>query len=318
MKNLNHLKPGRFRQQGFTLIELMIALAIGLLIMASVLMVIVSASQRGRVSAAESTMNEEGLIALGFLQQQIRLAGYSANAVETGAITRNFIDASIRGCDAGFTDEKAAFNALTCNSSGAGGAAIAIRYQADTLNTMPTGTAPNLKPSNCLLNTIAEDTPSAVTGKPNYALADNRFFIQISGTGSNRPELVCAGAKSNGVYEGPQPLFENVEFMKLVYGVTATGDPADTQIVTYMSANEIDTKFSSDTNINLRWNRVASVKICLLMRSADPVTDGSVSTNTYRDCDGAIQNSDDNYLRRAYITTAQLRNKAAVPQERLE
>ena len=65
-----------------------------------------------------------------------------------------------------------------------------------------------------------------------------------------------------------------------------------------------------------RWRRVASVKICVLMRSVEPARDNSISGQSYKDCDGTTQTSTDGYLRRAYITTAQLRNKASVPLEK--
>ena len=81
-----------------------------------------------------------------------------------------------------------------------------------------------------------------------------------------------------------QPILDNVEKMELRYGISATNKPEDTQIVTYMTASDIDTAFASDT-IDDRWSRVVSVKICLRMRSTEPLKD-IAATATYRDCDG--------------------------------
>lgn len=313
----------RLVQQGFTLIELLIALGIGILLMSSVLMIMVSAMQSGRVSDAETAMNEEGLIVLNLLQQQIRLAGYSNTVTDTGTITKNFTGTSIRGCDKGFADAGVAFNSLTCNTSGADNGAIAIRYEADLQNTTPAGST-TLRPTNCQLNNIdkksgAEDwepsTDSAVTGQPKYSLADNRYFVRTSGTDSGRPELSCRGATSATTYDVVQPLIENVEQLKFIYGITRTNDAADMQIVTYKTASEIDSDFSGEAMAD-RWRRVASVKICVLMRSVEPARDNSISGQSYKDCDGTTQTSTDGYLRRAYITTAQLRNKASVPLEK--
>ena len=298
------------QQKGFSLIELMVSLAIGLFLMASVLMIIVSATQSARVSDAETEMNEEGVITLGLLQQQIRLAGYSHTVADTGAISKNFVDTSIRGCDKGFADAGVAFSSLTCNTTGDDNGAIAIRYEADKLNT----TEVSSKASNCQMSGITADTASAVTGKPDFALADNRYYVRSSGTDSGRPELSCRGATSKSTYDSVQPLIENVEQLRFTYGIVATVDPADHQIVTYMNASDIDDNYPLEAD---RWRRVASVKICVVMRSVDTARDNSISGQVYKDCDGVSQTSTDGYLRRAYITTAQLRNKASVPLEKL-
>ena len=159
--SLNRL---RFRQKGYTLIELMVSLAIGVLVMASALMITVASSQSGRVSDAETAMNEDGMIALGLLQQQIRLAGYSKTVRKdaTSPDLVNFVGASIRGCDFGFVAADAEFDALTCATSGDAGSAFAVRYEADTFNTMPVGSTPS--PSNCAIAKIESYATSAVAG----------------------------------------------------------------------------------------------------------------------------------------------------------
>lgn len=307
-----NLRTGK--QQGFTLLELLIALAIGILLLASVLMVIVNATRSGRVSDAETAMNEEGMVTLGLLQQQIRLAGYSQTVNDAAAISKNFVGTSIRGCDNGFTDAGAAFNSLTCNATAgsADNAAIAIRYEADVLNTPPTAGG---LPTNCALRGITANTPSAVTGATTtYALADNRYYVRSSGTDSGRPELSCRGATSNTTIAAVDALIENIEQLRFTYGIVASTDPEDQQIVTYISSEDLDTNYSGES-MQDRWSRVRSVKICVLMRSAESARDGT--NQSYRDCSGNLQQAGDGYLRRAYITTAQLRNKASVPLEKL-
>ena len=300
-------------QKGFSLLELMIALAIGILLLASVLMVIVNATRSGRVSDAETAMNEEGMIALGLLQQQIRLAGYSNTFEAAGSDVKNFAGTSIRGCDNGFADAGVAFNSLTCNATAgtASNGAIAIRYEADVLNTTPTAGG---LPTNCALLGITRDTPSAAAGAVNFALADNRYYVRSSGTDSGRPELSCRGATSNAAYAVVDPLIENIEQLRFTYGIVASIDPEDRQIVTYINSEDLDTNYSGES-MQDRWSRVRSVKICVLMRSAETARDGT--SQSYRDCWGNVQQSSDGYLRRAYITTAQLRNKASVPWEKL-
>lgn len=84
-------------QRGFSLIELMIALAIGLLIMATVITIYVASSRTSRTAEMESQMNEDGLIALNIIQQQVRMAGYS-NFESNAADKFNFKGSGIIGC----------------------------------------------------------------------------------------------------------------------------------------------------------------------------------------------------------------------------
>src|SRR5690606_7802790 len=57
------------------------------------------------------------------------------------------------------------------------------------------------------------------------------------------------------------------------------------------------------------WCAVSSIRICLLMRSADNAAD-QVST-PYVACDGTLQAQPDRRLRRAMVTTVSIRNRTA-------
>lgn len=297
----------RLRQKGFSLIELMIALSIGLLIMVSVLTIYVAASRTSRTSEMESQMNEDGLIALNIIQQQIRMAGYSnfENAATTD--NANFTGAGVIGCSAAaFYPNATVQPALSSLGSSACGVVsglgdgIIIRYEADLRNTVPTSATPPL-PTNCLMNGAATATN---TVGATYYLPENRYFVASSST--TPLALFCAAGAQI------QPVLDNVEKMVLLYGISATTEAADTQVVTYLNASDLNTAFSGES-MDTRWMRVLSVKSCLLMRSTDPVKD-IAATATYRDCDGSVvtQTTPDGYLRRAFITTSTLRNRLTI------
>jgi type IV pilus assembly protein PilW len=77
--------------------------------------------------------------------------------------------------------------------------------------------------------------------------------------------------------------------------------------VRYVTATDIA---SLGVGASAEWDRVVAVRICLLVRSADPVLNpGDGDTLTYLDCDSVQQTSNDRYLRRAYFSTATLRDK---------
>ena len=298
-------------QNGFTLIELMIALAIGLLVLASVSMAYVSASRTTRTSEMETQLNEDGVIALSIIQQQIQMAGYSGYTVVGTLEKPNFTGAGVRGCSAAaFTSTYLPFGSLgstACAMAAGGGDGIIVRYEADKINTVLTAAG---DPTNCLISTARKMTSEADTTKE-YSQAENRFFVVASGTSSGKPELRCAATNGTAASAGyqNQPLLENVERMQLRYGVAATSADDDQQVVAYRTASEIDTLYASET-ADTRWKRVISVKICLLMRSADPMRD-LAATASYVDCDGAKQTltTPDGYLRRSFITTAALRSR---------
>jgi type IV pilus assembly protein PilW len=307
------------RQAGRTIVEIMIALTLGLVILAAALAVYSSSSSGSNLSESESRLNEDGLVALTLIQQQLHLASYSRQVTATTAgytYTTNLGGAGVRGCSGGFASTTATYASLSCNgTSTTSSDGIAVRYEADVNNSLTIGSSPNVSPTNCVGNGIAASTTADATNAASistYALADNRYFIRTTGTASGNPEFSCTGANGTNTaakFDGPIPLLENVENMSFMYGVT-TGTTT-TQIVAYMSAAAIDTTFSSDP-VDFRWRRVLSVKVCMLVRSAvkNPKYDGTDATSgTYYDCNNTKQSNSDGYLRRAFTTTVMLRNR---------
>lgn len=314
--------------RGFTLIEMMIALALGLVILAASLAVYTASSRGSQVSQAETQLNEDGILALNLIQQQIKQAGYSSQVIPSNGalIMGNYQGPAVRGCDFGFTDSSAAFSSLACATSGSGGSAIAIRYEATIDNTIPTSTG---LPTNCVGNGINVVTPSDVSPPPaggagNYALADNRYMVDSSGS---QPMLSCRGAEKNAggnIIGTSQPLLANVESVQILYGIAKipsaelapTYDPLRHQIIGYKTAAEIEALTNSGTfpadNLLDRWGRVLSVRVCLIMRSDQPVRDAPDGAFTYKNCSNVDTTATDGYLRKTYTTTVLLRNRLLV------
>jgi type IV pilus assembly protein PilW len=67
-------------QRGFTLIELMIAMLIGVFLMAGVIQIFLSAKQAYRLQENLSRLQENGRFAMDFLTKDIRMAGYAGCA----------------------------------------------------------------------------------------------------------------------------------------------------------------------------------------------------------------------------------------------
>lgn len=325
-------RPLRRNQQGLSLVELMVALTIGLFLMGAVGIIYVNTATTSRGSTLESQMNEDAALALELLQQQIRLAGFS-NVDASGS--RLFRGQAIRGCDgdpdasdvgSAFDENDADFSALACNDGDTRPDAFAVRYEASLLNSQAVNDAGVQRPGNCAhegitaWNALAEGASSATA----MLLADNRYYIQGEDADENAdtpdvPTLYCQGRTGTG-FGTATALIPNIEDMQVQYAVTALpteGNPIPHQVAGYVDANHAAL---GDTAAN--WSRVAAIRICLLARSARPVpvgdnpvgtanADGTTNTaglGTYIDCNGVSQTATDRFVRRAYVTTIQLRN----------
>lgn len=74
---------------GFTLIEIMVALVLGLLILNAVIQVFLSTRQSARIQSAASQMQEDGRMAMEILNRYIRLAGYTTLPWNKGLFPAN-------------------------------------------------------------------------------------------------------------------------------------------------------------------------------------------------------------------------------------
>ncbi|MBG6073561.1 MULTISPECIES: PilW family protein [unclassified Polaromonas] len=338
MKSHRHLHASRYRK-GFSLIELMLAMAIGLVIAAASFSVYLAASGTSRMAEAQGRMNEDAQAALSILTQQLRMAGsnpnqsdrindasrrnpvYGATSYPTGAYTMsNFI---LRGCDGKFKPTAGSgperLDNLVCDDQVAEPDSLAVSYEADRFNTIPTALGD--LPSDCLgsrLSTIVATLPAPGVTVPkdfSYAVAVNRFYVDVST--AQVPSLYCKGSGLNddGSASTPKPLVENIEDIQLSYGAvkasTAAADVASAVMAGYLTAHEVVTQVNMAALANdaERWAKVVTVRICILARSETAVVSDAASAR-YLKCDGTLEtNPPDLRLRRAYFATVVLRNR---------
>lgn len=340
------LQPNFYKNnKGLSLVELMISLTIGLVIIAAAMSAYIGSSSASKMAEAQSRMNEDAQAALAILAQQITMAGN--NAIQRNRIDhtdplisslRNPVYGtgtsygvalsphSIRGCDGNFanTSTAASISALTCSGTNATTTpdALAISYEADQFNTTPTSAG---VPTDCLGNTLpnitATNLPVVTNSSPyttglqnaTYRVAENRFYIGTSAAINNVPSLYCSG---NGGTVTPnrqaQPLVENIEDLQLLYGATSSVDLTPTSTVAgYISASDVNglTAYIPATILNNPWERVVSVRICIIVRSEEQIAPSAESAQ-YTDCDGdLVTTPPDLRLRRAFSTTVVLRNR---------
>lgn len=142
-----------------------------------------------------------------------------------------------------------------------------------------------------------------------YYVADNRFFIDQP-DGVAAPSLYCRG---NGAGNATQALVENVEDMQVLYGTQTPNQPGKAKsgsvtVAGYLTADKLIAQGGGFTTDSSRWDKVITVRLCLQMRSANPVI-ASTASASFLKCDGTVQTGTDHYLHRTYTTTVVLRNK---------
>ena len=294
---------------GYSLVELLIAMAIGLVLLGAILSIYLGTSVAGRQSNTVSRMSEDAGIALETLARHIRMAGYSEPLLMAGrnAATANaagqlaqFADSNLtgeglKGCDGGFDSTTADWNNLACKSSTTGPDAIAVRYQGDQYNTEPNASN---NATDCLGQAVTGTTASAVSGSPAYVLVQARFFI------NDKQELSCAGNGNASL--SAQPLVGGVEKMRLLYGIAS--DSTENQIVRFATAAQVNALGGTSEQ---NWGQVVAVRICIQMVSTNEDQGKAVP---FHNCDGVLTTPTDKYLHRTFSTTVSLRSRAGIAQ----
>jgi len=286
---------GPVRQAGFTLVEAMVALALGLFVVGLASLVALQAARTARFGALGSQMNEEAALALDLLRHQLELAGFAEpRPGEQPAQAGPFV----WGCERGWgnpTGDRAA--AGTCAQGGKGSDAIAVLFEANTRNSpqLPASGQGAETPANCGNRGIG-----VVNGRH---LAEHRFHI---GTDVDQnPALYCLGRVGPG-FGPPTALVPNIERLRLRYAITRPVRPGEAlpqQVTAFVPASALHA--AAD------WARVAAVEVCVLVRSEWPAPAGDLPPQLltrHRDCEGRLQTASDGRLRRAYRTLVVLPN----------
>ena len=299
------------RQRGFSILELMVSMALGLLVLAAVFvssagMVVASRQQR-----AASVMTDDALLALSLIRRDLLMAGYVhpvlINASQFSAVNSTVLSRPVFGCSTLFVDNSAAVATGTCkpssstpSTSTSTSTSTKITSDAIEINFEASQGSVDLSSDNkltgCQGSELKDDqgnVPSAAADVSTRLPTSHRYYVKDL-------TLSCATAGRTG-----QALVPNVETLQITYGVSSgwqIDQPDKRRPVRYVDATQV-------TN----WADVVAVHLCVLMRSSEPVLDkGETATHGYTDCDGTAQTASDGYLRRAYATTVALRNRVAL------
>jgi len=270
------------RTVGFSLIELLISVTLGLLIVAAIGSIYLGSSQSYRTQTGVAQVQESGRFANLFLVPTVRNAGYLPNPLTQTDPAAYYLSntttlkRAVYGID-NFTDANSPATPIN------GFTRSAVVAGTDVLLVSSVGkntTAPSDSPlRTCLGTDIPDDTKIAV----------NLFYIRNDDTGT--PSLYCsysitdlAAPTNAGGTINTQPLVSGIRDMQILYGIDTTEDfDADTY-VTALGVTD--------------WTRVASIQITFTVDSVDATDKGRTAANV---TNGRITH--------AFNTTIQIRNR---------
>jgi len=282
--------PDRQKQSGMTLLELMLAMMLGLFIVAGVGTVYLGSKQSYATRDQISELDENARMALRVLTEHIEHAGYAGSS---GMQVQNYIlpsGATVTQKTCGSTQNPRnpnIINSAADGTPGNGGDTIGVSYLADE------GLSIDCSGSRLNADCMPDKTPSRDFGQVYNAFRVDPDNFR-NAVGYKVPALQCGGSNVTG----RQPWAQGVENIQFRYGVDMNGDLAADN---YWTATQVQAGNA--------WNRILSVQVALLMRSIEPVYPDSQSTS-YQLLDQTIAVGPDRYKRAVYTTTIRLRNVA--------
>lgn len=320
------MKYQRRYQSGLTLIELLVAMAISLMIMAAAIYVYIASSDSQRVLDRNTASNETGVFAMQMLGRAIMNAGFypapsapiPVDVTQTGmydtyppipATNRAVTDwanleanwpppafqSGIYGCDGA----KLKLSNSTCGDA-ADGVADTLVINYFTVDAMGgasgsrfdcTGADVGKDPSNLERNKSPSGGTVVDGSPPRLPLfGSNRYTLQESVAYAGRAEVRTKSLVCSGNGKSPHGSSDSDAYLPLLSGIE---DMQFTYGVNLAATTLSPDRFYTATEVNALgngfWSRVVAVRACILTKTLQGKTrigDKKGSEKTYVDCQG--------------------------------
>ena len=268
---------------GFSLVELMIAMMLGLFLMSGVIQLFLSSSQTYSVVTSQSQSQESGRFGLFFLTRSLRHAGYWG---EIG-IKKQFN-----------AHEMFETDAVVFGSNDDSSIAEVVNGTDELYIRMAGARDGNIQ--TCLGEALTQNK-----------IAIDRYFVAPPQGSEKASSLFCTSQiynidtttyeitppdPSNPVITKTQPLLNGIENMQILYGIDTSND-AGAATTTYVTADTIPPN---------KWNTIRAIKVALLSTSNE-FTAGINNNQTYTLLDQAVT-VDDKRPRMVFQQLVSLRN----------
>lgn len=330
----------RHWQHGFTIVEIMVSLAIGMLVSALVVTIFSASARTYRVASSVGDLQETGRVAMEAIERDARNSGFrgcNSNNVGNSAPWTNVVAAAVPYLD-DFSANLRGYNAtagwspaLPTQVSGAVPAPIAGTDV--VVFRVVTGTPIALSASMASVNA---DVPLMSAG--NFLINDRVLLADCSRTSIFKVSAVIGTTLQHDAIKNTTPSLgraygEDAIVMPIqtrAYYIGASSrNPAterslwvrtDTGASQELVENVVDLQiqYGEDTNGDFvadrfrladtigTWNNVVALQVSLLLRGSRDNETQQITTIVYN---GATVTPTDKRLRRAYTATVQLRNK---------
>lgn len=308
------------RQSGFSLMEIMIALTVGLILIAGTAQMFMSSKESFNIQEGLGKMQDTARTAMFFLQRDIRMAGYprvggppAFNAATTlngasGAADQITVQFQSRSdCLGQRVDPNCPTECpIGCpNADGTTSTGVACSNGVSSLDTTTCCPAAAVCPATCpVTNSYVRNTYSLDTTSTQAAITNRAGRVAATGRLLCTSDRITAGGTDFGQAEiaTNQPILEGVEALQLLYGVDTVA-PLDNFADQYVTADRVTVVGGLNG-----WNRVVSVRVGLLASSLEGV-EGVAVSQRYVILDGAAMTFNDALRRRVFTSTVEVRNR---------
>lgn len=281
--------PARRGQGGFTLVELMVAMLIGLVVVAAAAAALMVSRIGFTTVDAASQLRDNGRFAADLIQRIAVQTGF--RDAYFAALTQSARPASITGFNNAkveLTNPLASSSNRNSSEAGYGSDVLILRYQAARLYPVSNpGGGANTQTDKSMID-CAGNAPAAVPDFTNAnaptTLITSIFSVDVDLNGE--PSLICTYADPTTGAWTQEKLVQGVENFQVLYGVdTVTANiapasnlPAPNVPLSYLRADQMVVPGDA-AGTAANWQRVRALRIGMVMRAApNTIQGGTPST----------------------------------------
>jgi type IV pilus assembly protein PilW len=303
---------------GFSLVEMMIAMTLGIILMAGIASVVANSSNSHRELDKNSRQLENGRYAVQALRDDIRHAGFFGEFYDLGVPTAtpspcatatadllNGIELSVQGYAGAASAPLACLPDYAANTD-----VLAIRRASTAVTPVASLQAADIymqtRPDRIVLDSGTDSTVFDLTKRDGVTLAEIRKYLvhiyyirscsDCSGSGDGIPTLVRVELDA-GNLNTVSPIAEGIENMQFRYGIDDTDNGAPDRFVTLPASLT-------------EWTNVVTVDASILARNLEPTT-GHTDSKSYTLGDVDISAPGDSFKRHVFTALARVVNTSA-------
>jgi type IV pilus assembly protein PilW len=323
------------RQRGFTLIELMISVTIGLVILAALVGVLAANSGQSQSNEKTSELNTNGRFALNSLKQELRqagLLGYTFAEPNTPAAlglptnpTANtcfgagssydaFVSNMHQGVWGTNNSNPFAANCIAGTQYAAGNDVLLVRRVAGIPAAALTSTGVYFESSFAqgqIFKGLTAPSFGTVTPLANFQVQQYVYYVSPFTTSATESPVVPSLHRVSLNISGAmvdELVVSGIEHMQVRYGRLLTDGTTRYLDASNIPGSLVDTP---TTNASYGWDQVNAVQVWLLARNAVAET-GYSNTETYVMGDTTVTKAD-SFRRELFTTVVKLRNCKQIP-----